>query len=121
MPTDLVTLTELKQALRYPLDVHEDDDALYAKLAAAHERVMDAEKQIVTDDATVKAARVAEVNAWTSDTAPMAVKAAIIEEVADADANRGDRATSSDEARRHWALSPRAAAFLTLKRDPTVR
>lgn len=118
--TELVSLTQVKQALRYPLDVTLDDDALYAKLEAAHELVLDRMKQIVTDDVTVKDARVVEVNAWTSDTAPQAVKAAIIECVADMDADRGDRATP-DESRRHWALPPRAHGFLALRRDPTLR
>lgn len=119
MPTDLLTLTELKQALRYPLDVHEDDDALYEKLIQAHDLVLTAMKQIVTDDATVKAARVAEVDAWTADTAPRAVKAAIIDTVGDLDLDRGDK--GDNDARRHWALPPRAAGALTMKRDPVVR
>ena len=120
MPTDLVTLTQAKQYVRAPLDVHEDDDALYVNLMTAHALVLDACRQQVTDDATVKAAHVSVVDAWTSDTAPRAVKAAILETFADLDADRGDRSDKTD-AQRHWALSPRAAGFLSFTRDPTVR
>ena len=118
--TELVSLTQVKQALRLPLDVDLDDDALYAKLEHAHDLVLSYVKTRVTDDATVKAAWVATVDAWTSDTAPQAVKAAILETVADLDADRGDRSDQNDS-RRHWALSPRAAGFLAMKRDPVVR
>jgi hypothetical protein len=120
MPTDLVTLTQAKQSLRLPLDVDLDDDALYAKLEHAHALVLDYVKTRCTDDQTVKDAWVATVNAWTSDTAPPAVKAAILEMVADLDADRGDR-TDANEEQRHWALSPRAAGFLSMKRDPVLR
>jgi hypothetical protein len=118
--TELVSLTQAKQRLRLPLDVDLDDDALYGMLEEAHALVLSVVKTKVTDDATVKAAWVATVDAWTSDTAPRAVKAAILETVADLDADRGDR-SNTDPERRHWALSPRAAGFLTMTRAPVLR
>lgn len=123
--TELVSLTQAKQAVERPLDVTLDDDDLYARLEWAHALVLKRAKNYNPadpSDPTEKDAHVAAVDAWTSDTAPAQVKAAIIAQFEELSGLRGDEpGVSTQEDRRHWALSPRAAGFMTLFNDPVVR
>jgi hypothetical protein len=118
--TEVITLTQAKQHLRMPLDVHQDDDSLYVLLEIAHGLVFDKCKSYCSDDEDVSAAQYAVVDAWTSDTAPAGVRAAILETLSDLDRNRGD-ASNRDTAPRYHSLSPRAEGFLALVRDPVLR
>ncbi|HET9270556.1 MAG TPA: hypothetical protein VFO31_20405 [Vicinamibacterales bacterium] len=118
--TELINLTQAKQHLRYPLDVDADDDALYQKLELAHGLVLDFCKAYVSDDAAAVAAWYATVDAWTSDTAPAGVRAAILETLSDLDADRGDR-NAPAEGQRYHTLPPRAAGFLVRIKDPVLR
>ena len=118
--TELITLTQAKQHLNRPLDVTLDDDALYLILELAHGRVLNECKHYCSTDSTEVALAYANVDAWTSDTAPAGVKAAILEEFGAICADRGDTGDRK-ESDRYYNLSPRAAGFLTLHRDPVLR
>lgn len=117
----IVTLTQAKQHLRLPLDVTLDDDALDVLLEVAHGLVRDKCKSYCGDPVTAAdaiAAAYAAVDAWTADTAPPGVRAAILQTIADLDL---DRNTLRDTAPRYHSLSPRAEGFLALVRDPVLR
>jgi hypothetical protein len=118
--TDIITLEQAKSYVRAPLDVHQDDDAYYLMLEIAHQLVLDHCRQYCSSDATEVATAYALVNAWTVDTAPAGVKAAILETFRDLDSDRGD-AEVNHEARRPYSLSPRAAGYLVRLRDPVLR
>jgi hypothetical protein len=83
---ELVTLDQAKQHLKLPLDLDTEDEDLALKLFVAHENVMDYLSQRVSDQDTWQET----VDAWTADTAPQRVLAAILAEFAFLYRFRGD-------------------------------
>jgi hypothetical protein len=86
----LLTIDEALAHLKWPTAASltpSDVLDLQRKLDTAHELVLDVVKDRIGDTA---AAWAAEVDAWTPVTAPLRVKAAILEMTAELDADRGD-------------------------------
>jgi hypothetical protein len=120
MPADIISLSQAKEHVNAPLSVTEGDNALFVLLEIAHGLVLDKCKSYCSDDVDVSAAQYAVVAAWTSDTAPPGVKAAILWAFSDMFKARGDDPESAAASRYH-SLSPRAEGFLALVRDPVLR
>jgi hypothetical protein len=110
---DLVTLAQAKKHLRLPLVGSHEDDDLYAKLAQAHAMVLDYVNQRRDDDTWADT-----VAAWTDETAPKQVTAAILTMVGVIYRFRGD-----DEEAPKWSdghMPPMVRMMLDRLRDPAV-
>jgi hypothetical protein len=120
MPADIISLSQAKDWVNAPLAVTQGDDTFFLMLEIAHGLVLRSCKKICSSDDAVIAAWYAEVDAWTSDTAPPGVKTAILLTFADFNRRRGDDDESLDVSRYH-SLPPRAEGALVLVRDPVLR
>jgi hypothetical protein len=85
---ELVSLDQLKAHLRVSASVTAEDDDLQMKLDQAHEAVLDFVKQRISDAVTWEA----EVDAWTDETVPKRVVAAILRMAGYLYQDRGDMA-----------------------------
>jgi len=110
---ELVTLKQAKQHLKLPLDVHDEDDDMKLKLLAAHALVM----HYVTQRVSGGTAWEATVDAWTEDTAPKQVLAAILVQFGELYRSRGD-----DVRQEHpmGTLHPYVVSLLYRLRDPAM-
>jgi len=111
----LVTLAQVKQRLKLPLDSDTEDDDLQLQLEIAHEVVMDFVAQRISDQATWQTT----ADAWTADTAPRRVKGAILAQVAWLYRFRGDD-TETPAREPGAAICPESAALLMRLRDPAL-
>lgn len=110
---EVLTLTEAKSHLRITHD-HEDAD-LNDKLLAATQVVIDyLTRRDTGDGATWNAA----MAAWTTDTVPASVKAAMLVQFGELTRTRGD--DQAQEFQRPTSLSPTVMALLMRYRDPGV-
>lgn len=106
---ELVTLDQAKMHAGITDNDREED--LTLKLEEAHGLVLD---YISRPDADWTA----EMNAWDADTAPRAVRAAVMRQFADLVRFRGD---DEDDAKANgYDLSPRVAQLLRRYRDPAL-
>ncbi len=112
---ELVTLDQAKQHLKLSLDVDTEDEDLQIKLLVAHEVVMDYLTQRLADADEWEAT----VNAWTADTAPRRVIAAILVQFGDLYRNRGDEPESNRNVEM-GTLCPDVVKLLYRLRDPAV-
>jgi hypothetical protein len=111
---ELVTLDQLKQHLKLPLDVDTEDDDLTLKLLVSHEVVFDYLTQRVSDvDAWAET-----VDTWDADTAPKRVLAAILEQCAFLYRWRGDDVDTPN--RPDGMLAPGVVMLLYRLRDPAL-
>jgi len=112
---EFVTLEQAKQHLKLSLDVDTDDEDLQIKLFVAHEVVMDYLTQRVSEASDWAAT----VQAWTADTVPKRVIAAILIQFGELYRQRGD-----DQDRRYTeelgTLCPDVVKLLYRLRDPAV-
>lgn len=111
----IVTLEQVKQHLRLPLDSSCDDEAddLTLKLRQAHGLVLDYIARADDDDWTE------EMLAWTKTTAPPAVQAAILRQVAHLWRFRGDDDDDGPTVD-GTDLTPRVKQLLRMYRDPVI-
>ena len=111
---EFVTLDQAKSHLKLSLDNDAEDDDLQLKLLVAHEVVMDYVNQRVSGadewDATI--------TAWTAETVPKRVIAAILEQFADLYRNRGDDVVTTRQ--ELGTLAPGVVRLLYRLRDPAV-
>ncbi len=112
---ELVTLDQAKQHLKLSLDVDTEDDDLQLKLLVAHEVVMDYLTQRLEDADEWETT----VNAWTADTAPRRVIAAILVQFGDLYRNRGDDPEANKNVEM-GTLCPDVVKLLYRLRDPAV-
>lgn len=116
---DLITLQEAKRHLRLPeefdspLSAHDED--LQAKIDQATELVLGYIARRSTD--TTWAATVA---AWTIETAPQVVRAAILRQTAELYRFRGDDPANEAPVTDGGYLSPGVATLLHRLRDPAL-
>ena len=111
----LVTLDELKAHLK--ISGTDDDDDLEAKLAEAEAIVLGYVNQRVSDGDDWSDT----VNAWTSETAPREVRAAIKMQAGELYRYRGDdEAADTHQKREHGMLSTYVMALLYRYRDPAL-
>lgn len=120
---ELVTLDQLKQHLKLPLDVDTEDDDLSLKLSVAHEMVMDYLTQRISDSDAWEAT----VDAWTADTAPKRVMAAILVQAAhlyrfrgDDGANSGGGQWKAEVQGEYGGMNPFVITMLYRFRDPAI-
>jgi hypothetical protein len=120
---ELVTLDQAKQHLKLSLDADSEDDDLQLKLFVAHELVIDYLTQRVSDADAWSAT----VSAWTAETAPKRVLAAILVQFAHLYTFRGD--DGPNEVGGRWkaevqgdigAISPDVIMLLYRFRDPAI-
>lgn len=122
MPTwedvEIVTLAQAKQHLRLPSSSGSpslEDADLADKLEDAHALVLDYVADGKTDDYQTA------MEAWDADTAPRAVRAAILRTFGDLHRFRGnDDDPAEVRVDGTFALSPRARQLLRLYRDPAI-
>jgi len=112
---EFVTLEQAKMHLKLSLDVDTEDEDLQIKLFVAHEVVMDYLTQRVSEASDWAAT----VQAWTADTVPKRVIAAILIQFGELYRGRGD-----DSDRRNdqplGTLCPDVVKLLYRLRDPAV-
>lgn len=109
-PEDLVSPALVKKHLRLPSDFTAEDDLIGAYIVHATATILN---HIVRDDDDW----IAEIEAWTDDTVPPPVQAAILQQVAELYRFRGDETAPERDL---GFLSPTIRALLTSYRDPTV-
>lgn len=109
-PEDLVSLELAKKHLRLASDFTADDDLIGIYIVQATAAVVD---YVTRDDDDW----IAEIEAWTDETVPAAVQAAILLHVAELYRFRGDEEGPTREV---GFVSPQMRALLTPYRDPTV-
>ncbi len=110
----LVTLRQAKQHLRLPLDVTSDDADLTLKLAQAEALVLD----YVTQNREDNDAWTVIVDAWTSETVPVQIVAAILIQFAELYRFRGDDEQAPETP--YGLLNTRVTALLHRLRDPAL-
>lgn len=114
MAEELVMLEDMKRHLNVE-GLTEHDAKIQMYLDAAHEVVLDYVKNRVSNASTWEAT----VDAWTDDTVPKRVKAAIMRQCADLFRFRGD--DDGDEPKRELGyLAPGVTALLYRLRDPAL-
>lgn len=113
---ELVSLAMLKGHLRIALDFTAEDDDLQLKLDMATVVVLDFVDQRVSD-AEAWAATVA---AWTEDTVPAQVQAAILNQAAYLYRFRGDDPSQDEPKRENGYLPPSVTMWLTRLKDPAL-
>lgn len=113
----LVTLQQAKHAARMDPNYHDEDADLYMRLETAHALVLDnLDNQIDdTDDVWLDT-----MLAWTSDTAPKAVKAAILAMFTHLVRFRGDEGPKDAPDNPDGDLPQHVRMLLKRYRDPTV-
>lgn len=115
---EIVTIAQAVQHLRLPTTTGSpalEDDDREEKLADAHALVLDYVADGKDDD------YVTAMEAWDADTAPRAVRAAILRTFGDLHRFRGnDDDPSEVRVQGEFALSPRARQLLRLYRDPAL-
>lgn len=112
---EFVTLDQLKQRLKLPLEHFEEDDDLLLQLEIAHEMVMDFIAQRVSGLAAWQAT----ADAWTESTVPRRVKGAILAQAVWLYRFRGDD-TDTPARPAGSAICPESAALLMRLRDPAL-
>ncbi len=113
---ELVTLDQAKSHLKLPaISPDPQDDDLELKLQVAHENVMDYLSQRVSDQDTWQET----VDAWTVDTVPKRVMAAILEEFSFLYRFRGDDEQKAPE-NPGDSVCPGAKRLLIRFRDPAL-
>jgi hypothetical protein len=113
---ELVTLEQAKSHLKLPLDIDTEDEDLQLKLFVAHEVVMDYLTQRL-DEADEWATI---VQAWTADTVPKRVIAAILIQFGELYRERGDDADRRYDPSAMGTLCPDVVKLLYRLRDPAV-
>src|SRR5678816_3414288 len=118
---EFVTLEQAKSHLKLSLDADTEDEDLQTKLFVAHEVVMDYLTQRVSSASDWEAT----VQAWTADTVPKRVIAAILIQFGELYRDRGDSDTNevlgrwkAETAGEFGALSPTVVKLLYRLRDP---
>lgn len=121
---ELVTLDQVKQRLKLPLDTTAEDDDLNLHLLIAHEEVMDyvTQRLVVEDDEDSEAEHdewIETVDGWTAETAPKRVLGAILAQSVYRYRYRGDdeKAPSREQGQ---TLCREAENLLYRLRDPGV-
>src|SRR5678816_3413237 len=96
---EFVTLEQAKSHLKLSLDADTEDEDLQTKLFVAHEVVMDYLTQRVSSASDWEAT----VQAWTADTVPKRVIAAILIQFGELYRDRGD--SDTNEVLGRWTVS----------------
>lgn len=109
-PQDLVSVDLVKQHLRLASDFTAEDDLIGTYILHATAAIVD---YITRDDDDW----IAEIAAWTEDTVPPPVQAAILLQVAEIYRFRGDEDGPNREI---GFVSPQIRALLMPYRDPTI-
>ena len=107
----IVTLAQAKKHLR--VVSHDDDDDIMDKLDQATALVLD---YVYRDDDDW----LATIIAWSPDTAPKSIQAAVLVQCAELYRFRGDDLPKETPERQHGFLSPAVAAYLHRFRDPSI-
>lgn len=114
MVSPLPTLVTLHQAKKHVVIRHyDDDDVIYFKLEQATYMVLE---YIWRDDDDW----IETMIAWTTDTVPKSIQAAVLVQFAELYRFRGDDEQKVIPERQHGYLSPMVTAYLHRWRDPTV-
>ena len=113
---ELVSLDQAKAHVRYPEDIHAEDDDLQRKLTMAQAIVIDHAKQRISG-ATEWAA---EVDAWTDETAKHLVIQAIVLQFGAMVADRGDDLVSKRSAFDENGLAHGVNGLLRRVSDPAL-
>lgn len=113
----IVTLAQAKRAARIPANSFEEDSDLYLRLEISHEMVLDYVNNRI-DDADDW---LATILTWDADTAPRAVKAAILAMFTYLTRFRGDDAEKEGPPKLEQGdLPDQVRMYLKRLRDPTV-
>lgn len=112
---ELVTLDQVKQRLKLPLDHFEEDEDLKLQLEIAHEVCMDFIAQRISGLAAWQAT----ADGWTEGTVPRRVKGAILAQTVWLYRFRGDD-TDTPARPQGSAICPESAALLMRLRDPAL-
>lgn len=118
MAEELVTLSQAKRHCNIPLDEHDHDDSVRMYLEQAQEIILDYVKQRV--DATEATAWAVVVEAWTDETAPRQVLAAILRLTAHLYRDRGDEFPGQRLESELGELPRDVTMFLHRLRDPAL-